>query len=123
MRWRVALILVLAAAFAPRALAHEVRPAYLELRQTGAETFDVLWKVPALGDRRLGLYVGLPGSVRVVGEPRGVGLVAVAARLGASLHAKRRPLAQRLSPGLELLPAYAIGGVAMYWVIERIAGF
>jgi hypothetical protein len=32
----------------------------------------VLWKVPALGDRRLGLYVGLPGSVRVVGEPRGV---------------------------------------------------
>jgi hydrogenase/urease accessory protein HupE len=71
-RWRVALILVLAAAFAPRALGHEVRPAYLELRQTGAETFDVLWKVPALGDRRLGLYVGLPGSVRVVGEPRGV---------------------------------------------------
>ena len=36
--------------FAGAAYAHEVRPAYLELRQTGAETYDVLWKVPALGD-------------------------------------------------------------------------
>jgi hypothetical protein len=26
---------------------HEVRPAYLELRQTGAESWSVLWKVPA----------------------------------------------------------------------------
>lgn len=29
------------------ASAHELRPAYLELRQTEAETYDVLWKVPA----------------------------------------------------------------------------
>ena len=36
------------------ACAHEVHPAYLQLRQTGAETYDLLWKVPALGeDRRL----------------------------------------------------------------------
>ena len=35
--------------------AHEMRPAYLELRQTGAETYDVLWKVPGRGDNmRLG---------------------------------------------------------------------
>ena len=35
---------------------HEVRPAYLELRQTGSETYDVLWKVPARGDNmRLGI--------------------------------------------------------------------
>ena len=30
--------------------AHEVRPAYLELRQTAADTYAVLWKVPAVGD-------------------------------------------------------------------------
>jgi hypothetical protein len=38
-----------------------LRPADLELRQKDAETFDVLWKVPALGeDLRFGLCVELP---------------------------------------------------------------
>jgi hydrogenase/urease accessory protein HupE len=47
--------------------AHEVRPAYLELTQSGAETYDVLWKVPARGeDQRLALYVEFPrGSVNI----------------------------------------------------------
>jgi len=40
--------------------AHEVRPGYLELHQVGAETWDLLWKVPAKGDRRLALDVQLP---------------------------------------------------------------
>ena len=58
------LILVLLATFAPGAFAHEVRPAYLELRQTGPETYDVLWKVPGQGDNlRFGLYVELPGGL------------------------------------------------------------
>jgi hypothetical protein len=42
--------------------AHEVRPGYLELRQLDAETWDILWKVPAKGDRRLALDVQLPQS-------------------------------------------------------------
>ena len=43
--------------------AHEIRPAYLELRQSGVETYDVLWKVPGRGeDLRLGLYVEFPAS-------------------------------------------------------------
>jgi hydrogenase/urease accessory protein HupE len=51
--------------------AHEVRPAYLELRQTGAETYDVLWKVPGRGENlRLGLYVELPAGCTNVTEPR-----------------------------------------------------
>lgn len=40
--------------------AHELRPAYLELKQTGAETYDVLWKVPAIQNLRLALYVVFP---------------------------------------------------------------
>jgi hydrogenase/urease accessory protein HupE len=40
--------------------AHELRPGYLELRQTGPETFDVLWKVPARGGERLPLHPRLP---------------------------------------------------------------
>ena len=42
---RTLLLLVCLLAFAPGAGAHEVRPAYLELRQSGEDTFDVLWKV------------------------------------------------------------------------------
>lgn len=43
-----------------QAVAHEVRPGYLELRQLDGRHYDVLWKVPAKGDRRLALYVRLP---------------------------------------------------------------
>jgi hypothetical protein len=66
------LILVLLALFTRGALAHEVRPAYLELRQIGPETYDALWKVPGLGDNlRLGLYVELPSGCTNVTAPRG----------------------------------------------------
>lgn len=53
--------------------AHEVRPAYLELRETEPGTYDVLWKVPARGENlRLGVYVRLPDDARTLGEPRAV---------------------------------------------------
>lgn len=59
------------AAFASDAFAHEVRPAYLELRQTEPETYAALWKVPGLGDNlRLGLYVELPVACTNITEPR-----------------------------------------------------
>jgi len=68
--WLV-LMLVGCVAFTPCASAHEVRPAYLELRQTGADTYDVLWKVPARGDNmRLGIYVEFPASTTNVTMPR-----------------------------------------------------
>ncbi len=50
--------------------ADEYRPAFLELRQTGAEVYDVLWKVPARGDRRLSLYVRFPADVQSPGPVR-----------------------------------------------------
>ena len=56
---------------APAAFAHEVRPAYLELRQIGPDTHDVLWKVPGRGENlRFGLYVDLPAGCTRVAEPR-----------------------------------------------------
>ncbi len=58
--------------FPTPARAHEVRPAYLQLRQTNAETYDVLWKVPARGDdMRLALDVEFPASCEDVTPPRG----------------------------------------------------
>jgi hydrogenase/urease accessory protein HupE len=63
-------LLVLASSAAP-ASAHEVRPCYLELKQTGEETYDVLWKVPAKGeDMRLGIYVRFPEQTVQTSEPR-----------------------------------------------------
>jgi hydrogenase/urease accessory protein HupE len=43
--WAGSLLVV----WAPIALAHEVRPALLELAERSPGVFDVLWKVPALG--------------------------------------------------------------------------
>lgn len=52
-------------------LAHEARPAYLQLRQVDSETYDVLWKVPGLGeDRRLSLDVEFAADAVHVGAVR-----------------------------------------------------
>lgn len=49
---------------------HEMRPAYLELTQTGADTYDVFWKVPAVSDNmRLSLYVQLPETCSNLAPP------------------------------------------------------
>ncbi len=68
--------LTIASGAAP-ARAHELRPGYLELRQSDAETYQVLWKVPAKGDLRLSLEARLPPecsagakSVRSTAEAR-----------------------------------------------------
>jgi hydrogenase/urease accessory protein HupE len=45
---------------APGAQAHEVRPGYLEIRETDTDSFEILWKVPARGEYRLGMHVRLP---------------------------------------------------------------
>ena len=50
---------------------HEMRPAYLDIRETAPDEFAVVWKVPALGDMRLGLYVRLPDTCQPKGDPVG----------------------------------------------------
>jgi hydrogenase/urease accessory protein HupE len=62
---RIFLILICCALFASPAAAHEVRPCYLELKQTSADTYEVLWKVPATSDdRRLAVYVVFPPEAK-----------------------------------------------------------
>ena len=70
MIWRrFACSLALLLGLSQAAGAHEVRPGYLELKELGTssresgesrESWEVLFKVPAKGDLRLGLYVRLP---------------------------------------------------------------
>lgn len=65
------LALFVAVLCALSARAHEVRPAYLELKQKSADTFEVLWKVPGRGDEyRLGLHVELPAGSTNLSVPR-----------------------------------------------------
>jgi hydrogenase/urease accessory protein HupE len=66
---RLLLILVLALLVAPAA-AHEARPAYLQLHQIDAETYDAFWKVPGLGeDKRLAIHVQFAPGTDTVGAP------------------------------------------------------
>jgi hydrogenase/urease accessory protein HupE len=63
------LLFLTALFWGPGALAHEVRPAYLELRQTSSDSYDVLWKVPGRGDDlRFGVYVRLPATCQKTSE-------------------------------------------------------
>jgi hydrogenase/urease accessory protein HupE len=66
------MILVSLLAVASVVSGHEVRPAYLQLHQTGAETYDVFWKVPGRGDNmRLSLYVEMPKNCSDASQRRG----------------------------------------------------
>ena len=64
-------VLLLVATCAANVTAHEMRPAYLQLQQTAADTYDVFWKVPAVSDNmRLSLYVQLPDACSNLAPPR-----------------------------------------------------
>ncbi len=51
------------------AAAHELRPAYMDLRETEPGVFAMVWKTPARGDRRLGISARLPDICTPQGEP------------------------------------------------------
>ena len=70
---RLLLCFVFLSTAAANLSAHEVRPAYLQLHQTSSDSYDVFWKVPALGDNmRLSLYVQLPAACYNIAQPRGL---------------------------------------------------
>jgi len=59
---RVALAALLLAILGFPASAHEVRPAYLQLRESAAGEVAVVWKTPARGEMRLALTPRLSGA-------------------------------------------------------------
>ena len=62
---------VLGALLAHPALSDELRPGYLELRQTTSDTYNLLFKIPARGDQpRLGIYLKLPEGTHDIETPR-----------------------------------------------------
>jgi len=60
---------LLAIALTPTAYAHEVRPAYLELKETAPGQFSVLWRTPVLAGMRLPIRLNLPEDARNLKDP------------------------------------------------------
>jgi hydrogenase/urease accessory protein HupE len=51
------------------AIGHEVRPGFLDLRETETNVFLLTWKVPALGAFHLAMEPRLPETCQYIGEP------------------------------------------------------
>lgn len=65
---RILLAILIQMIIGSSTMAHELRPAYLDIRETATNEFFVLWKVPALEDLRLGLYVRVPDACKATNE-------------------------------------------------------
>jgi hydrogenase/urease accessory protein HupE len=63
--WLAAALLV-----TPAAAAHEIRPAYLEIREVEPQVYDFFWKTPARGEMRLALNVIQPKDCKNTSAPR-----------------------------------------------------
>ncbi|MFV8782116.1 HupE/UreJ family protein [Microbulbifer sp. SA54] len=63
MRALTLLIAFCGSVFVSDVLAHELRPAYLQITQKAPEEFSVLWRVPARGQMKLSLSVAFDGEV------------------------------------------------------------
>jgi hypothetical protein len=67
---RLIVAVVMALALAPTAAAHEIRPAFLQIREIEPNIYDFLWKTPARGDMRLALNVIQPKECANAADPR-----------------------------------------------------
>lgn len=67
MKWL--LVLLWLALLPSAAWSHEVRPGYLAIQETAPGRFEILWKVPAQGDKRLAIDARLPTTCVTQGTP------------------------------------------------------
>lgn len=65
----IAAVWLLLTIVAGQAQAHDLRPAYLAITENAPDVYAVLWKVPAMGERRLAITPQLPRSA-VEATPR-----------------------------------------------------
>lgn len=54
---------------APFAMAHEVRPALLEIKETTRGRYDVVWRTPLFSGQRLPIALRLPNEARNLRQP------------------------------------------------------
>ncbi len=68
----IAALWFLLIAICSQAQAHDLRPAYLSITENAPDVYAVLWKVPAMGERRLAIYPRLPRSAVEATQREGV---------------------------------------------------
>lgn len=66
---RISLCVMLWSLGVTMAAAHEIRPAYLQIDETGNGRFSILWRTPLLSGMRLPVVLRLPDDVRTVTAP------------------------------------------------------
>jgi hydrogenase/urease accessory protein HupE len=70
LKWLTLAAALLAGLFAPLyAIADEIRPALLDIKEQSTGLFAVTWKVPTRGDKVLAITPQLPKSLQLVGSP------------------------------------------------------
>jgi hypothetical protein len=65
----VVLILLAGVALVPSCTGHETRPAYLEIKESTANHFDVVWRTPVNAGMRLPIVLQLPPDAKNVTAP------------------------------------------------------
>jgi hypothetical protein len=116
LRWiaRAALVvLLLSGGWSGLASAHEVRPGFLELKETGPARFAVTWKQPILGERILRLKPVFPaGCAASAGKAEQVGAALI----------RRFELACRLDAGEIRIEGLEQSLTDVFLRIERLDG-
>ena len=73
------LVAIVGAGAPAPAMAHEVRPSYLQIEEAGPATFDILFKTPMMGDAQLALSPLFSGKVKItapmVSRPTGDAMI------------------------------------------------
>jgi hydrogenase/urease accessory protein HupE len=65
----IMLMMLAGTAFIPSCLAHETRPAYLEIKETSPNHYDVVWRTPVNAGMRLPIVLQLPADAKNVTAP------------------------------------------------------
>jgi hypothetical protein len=73
LRFRIGIFLLLATlvcvGFLPSVMAHETRPAYLEIKETSPNHYDILWRTPVNAGMRLPIVLQLPADAKNITAP------------------------------------------------------
>ena len=62
-------MMIAVAALVPSCTAHETRPAYLEIKETSPDHYDIVWRTPVNAGMRLPIVLQLPADAKNVTAP------------------------------------------------------
>ena len=105
--------------FTPSVMAHETRPAYLEIKETSPNHYDILWRTPVSAGMRLPIVLQPIAAIALLfrGRPPAVSAGVAADREGSVDAAKNRDCVY----GGAQHHTCAVGSLGAFWTIQRLA--